>query len=64
MSCELFSGGREGHFFALDARTGAELWRAAVGGTVIAGPISYAVNGRQFVAIAAGNSLFTFALPQ
>jgi alcohol dehydrogenase (cytochrome c) len=58
----LFSGGREGYFYALDARTGALLWKAAVGGAIVAGPVTYSVNGRQFVAIAAGNSLFTFAL--
>ena len=60
----VFSGGREGYFFALDARTGELLWRASLGGQVNAGPMSYAVNGRQYVAIAAGNSLFSFALPQ
>jgi alcohol dehydrogenase (cytochrome c) len=58
----LFSGGREGYFFALDARTGAVLWRATLGGVVIAGPMSYAVGGRQYVAVAAGSALFSFAL--
>ena len=29
-----------------------------------AGPMSYAVGGRQYVAIAAGSSLFAYALPQ
>jgi alcohol dehydrogenase (cytochrome c) len=60
----LFSGGREGYFFALDARTGALLWKAAVGGSVASGPMTYSVGGRQYVAVAAGNSLFTFALRQ
>ena len=41
----LFSGGREGYFFALDARTGALLWKASVGGDVSAGPMTYAVAG-------------------
>ncbi|HUG89987.1 MAG TPA: PQQ-dependent dehydrogenase, methanol/ethanol family [Planctomycetaceae bacterium] len=58
----LFSGGREGYFFALDARTGSLLWRAAVGGRVVSGPMTYAVGGRQYVAVAAGNALFSFAL--
>jgi alcohol dehydrogenase (cytochrome c) len=60
----LFSGGREGYFYALDARTGALLWKTTVGGRVVAGPMSYAVGGRQYVAVAAGNSLFSFALRQ
>jgi alcohol dehydrogenase (cytochrome c) len=59
----VFSGGREGYFLALDARTGDLLWRASVGGQINAGPMSYAVDGTQYVAIAAGNSLFSFALP-
>ena len=58
----LFSGGKEGYFFALDARTGALLWRASLGGQVNAGPMSYAVNGKQYVTIAAGSSLFAFAV--
>jgi len=60
----LFSGGREGYFYALDARDGKLLWRANVGGRVISGPMTFSLNGRQYVAIAAGNSLFTFALRQ
>jgi alcohol dehydrogenase (cytochrome c) len=58
----LFTGGREGYFWALDARTGQELWRANVGGDVASGAMTYAVNGRQYVSISAGSSLFTFAL--
>ena len=37
----LFTGGREGYFHALDARTGALLWKASVGGPVAAAPITY-----------------------
>ena len=58
----LFSGGREGYFFALDARTGKRLWTASVGGEVAAGPMAFAINGRQYVAVAAGHSLFVFGL--
>jgi alcohol dehydrogenase (cytochrome c) len=60
----LFAGGREGYFMALDARTGALLWKAAVGGQVSAGPMSYSAGGKQYVAIAAGNSLFVYGLRQ
>ena len=59
----LFTGGREGYFYALDARSGAELWKASLGGQIVNGPITYAVDGKQYVAIAAGNALFSFALP-
>jgi alcohol dehydrogenase (cytochrome c) len=60
----VFAGGREGYFFALDARTGEPLWRASVGGQVSAGPMSYAIDGRQYVAISAGSVLFVYALRQ
>jgi alcohol dehydrogenase (cytochrome c) len=58
----LFSGGKEGYFFALDARTGDLLWKVPLGGQVNSGPMSYAVNGKQYVTVAAGSSLFCFAL--
>jgi glucose dehydrogenase len=60
----LFSGGREGYFYALDARSGELLWRVNLGGAVASGPMSYAVNGRQYVAISAGNALFVYALKE
>lgn len=59
----LFVGSRDGSFYALNARTGQQLWRAAVGGQVVNGPIAYRVNGTQYIAVAAGNTMFTFALP-
>src|SRR5262245_51921120 len=58
----LFTGGREGYFHALDARTGTLLWKATLGGQIAAGPMTYQVDGKQYVAIAAGHSLFVFGL--
>jgi alcohol dehydrogenase (cytochrome c) len=58
----VFGGGKEGHLLAVDARTGALLWKAALGGQINSGPMSYAVNGTQYVTIAAGNALFAFGL--
>ena len=55
---------REGYVFALDAKTGALLWKANVGGQASNGPITFAVGGRQYVAFAAGSSLFVYALRQ
>jgi alcohol dehydrogenase (cytochrome c) len=48
----------------LDGKTGKHLWHFQTGGNNGASPISYAINGRQFVALAAGNTVFTFALPE
>ena len=60
----VFGGTFDGFFFALDAETGEELWHKSVGGRVHAAPMAYAVDGKQYVAIAAGNAIFSFALPQ
>jgi alcohol dehydrogenase (cytochrome c) len=58
----LFTGGREGYFHALDARTGALLWKASLGGQIVNGPMSYAVDGKQYVAVISGHSLIVFGL--
>ncbi len=58
----LFSGGRDGAFYAIDARDGKPLWETSLGTSVSAGPMTYMVDGKQYVSIQAGASLFTFAL--
>ncbi len=59
----LFSGSSDGYFFALDDRTGDELWHISVGGPVHAAPMTFSVEGRQYVTVSANHALFTFALP-
>jgi len=59
----VFGGTADGFFFALDAESGEELWHKSVGGRVHSAPMAYAVDGKQHVAIAAGNAVFSFALP-
>jgi len=58
----VFSGTVDGFFFALDAETGEELWHINVGSRVHAAPMSYSVDGKQYVGIAAGNVFYTFGL--
>ncbi|HTR36121.1 MAG TPA: PQQ-dependent dehydrogenase, methanol/ethanol family [Bryobacteraceae bacterium] len=60
----LFTGGREGYFMGLNARNGELLWKEVVGAQVASVPISYAVGGRQYVAVAAGSVLFVYSLRQ
>ena len=70
----VFTGEGGGDFDAYDAATGRKLWRFACGAGVNAPPITYAIDGRQYVAVAAGGSaiwgypqgdaLMVFALPQ
>jgi alcohol dehydrogenase (cytochrome c) len=58
----LFAGGRDGQFIALDARDGKLLWETNLGPSVSAGPMTYMVNGKQYVSVQCGTSLYTFAL--
>ena len=58
----LFAGTNEGDFLALDAATGKSLWRFQAGAAVQSNPMSYLSEGKQHVAIAAGNALFAFAM--
>jgi alcohol dehydrogenase (cytochrome c) len=60
----VFAATGEGNLIALDARTGAALWYYSTGATMAASPMSYAVDGKQFVAISAGGMLYSFALPE
>lgn len=59
----LFFGDDANYFEAVDAKTGKSLWHFNTGQTLHASPMSYAVNGKQYVAIASGTDLFSFALP-
>ena len=58
----VFTGTREGWFLALDAASGKPLWRFQTGGEIGANPVSFLVDQKQHVAIAAGQALFVFAL--
>jgi PQQ-dependent dehydrogenase (methanol/ethanol family) len=69
----VFNGEANGLFKAFDAGTGKELWKFQCGAGVNAPAVSYMVNGKQYVAVAAGgnnqidfkrgNSVFVFAIP-
>ena len=48
-------------FYALSTDTGETLWSVQLGGRVNAAPITYRVDGKQYVAIAAGSSLYGFS---
>jgi PQQ-dependent dehydrogenase (methanol/ethanol family) len=51
-----FMGEGDGNFDAFDARTGRLLWQYNLGAGVNAPPVTYMVNGRQYVAVAAGGN--------
>ncbi len=56
----VFGGTNEGNFFALDAPTGKPLWNFQTGGAIRTNPISFAVDGKEYVVIAAGNAVYAF----
>lgn len=51
-------------FFALDSKTGEELWHVETGGAISSPPVTYQVEGQQFVVISSGKNLMSFALPR
>jgi alcohol dehydrogenase (cytochrome c) len=59
----VFASAADGNLIALDSRTGKLLWRFQTGGRIAASPMSYSVDGKQYVAVSAGNVLYSFALP-
>ena len=60
----VFYGETSGGFAAVDAKTGNTLWHFEAGNTFKGSPMTYTVNGRQYVAIASGANILSFALPQ
>jgi PQQ-dependent dehydrogenase (methanol/ethanol family) len=52
----VFTGTADKQFLAFDAKSGNQLWSYKASGGVNAPPISYAVNGKQYVAVAAGGN--------
>ncbi len=57
----LFSGDPAGNFIAFDAKTGKILWHAATGVTTNS-PETFALDGKQYVVVGAGDSLYGFYL--
>ncbi|HWF11044.1 MAG TPA: PQQ-binding-like beta-propeller repeat protein [Bryobacteraceae bacterium] len=53
----IFHGDMNRRFRAFDAATGKQLWEAIVGGHVSVSTMSYAVNGKQYIAIMTGDGL-------
>ncbi|MFN9297300.1 MAG: pyrroloquinoline quinone-dependent dehydrogenase [Acidobacteriota bacterium] len=58
----LFSGDDDGHLIVLDSRTGKHLYHYQTGAQIYSSPITYMVEGKQYVTIANANALFTFSL--
>jgi alcohol dehydrogenase (cytochrome c) len=59
----VFFGDDAQSFEAVDAKSGAPLWHFTTGQNFHASPMSYAIHGVQYVAVASGSNVFSFALP-
>jgi alcohol dehydrogenase (cytochrome c) len=57
-------GGDDTWLYALDAKVGKELWKINTGGIIAAAPITFAVDGKQYITVAAGRTVLTFSLPE
>ena len=58
----LFYGDPSGYFVAVDERNGKTVWRTPLHATLKTSPMTYSVNGKQYVTLAAGSNIMTFAL--
>jgi alcohol dehydrogenase (cytochrome c) len=60
----VFYGDDSGAFAAVDAKTGRPLWDFQFNVLWKASPMTYSVDGRQYVAVAAGRNVVVFGLPE
>jgi alcohol dehydrogenase (cytochrome c) len=58
----VFSGSNEGNFYALDASSGKPLWQFQTGGQIRSGPMSFSLDGKQYVVVTGGRAIFVFGL--
>jgi alcohol dehydrogenase (cytochrome c) len=59
----LFSGDVAGSIFALDAQTGRMLWHTYGGGNFNSSPITYELDGRQYVLTCVDGTVYAWTLP-
>ena len=59
----VFYGDGNGAFVAVDAKTGKPLWHFQTGQSWKAGPMTYTIDGKQYIATAAGSTIMVFGLP-
>jgi alcohol dehydrogenase (cytochrome c) len=60
----VFAGDSADNLVALNATTGEPLWRANLGSLLSNGPITYDLDGDQYLIAGAGDTLFGFVMHQ
>ena len=58
----VFFGDDDHHLVALEAKTGEHLWHFSLGQQLFSSPITYMVDGRQYVTLVSQTDVFTFGL--
>lgn len=58
----VFSGDQEGNVFAIDAKSGQRMWNYPIGAAVYAAPVTFTLDGKQYVLVGAGTNLMAFAI--
>jgi len=58
----VFYGDASGYFVAVDERDGKTLWRVPLNATIKTSPMTFAVGGQQFIALAVGSTIVCFGL--
>jgi glucose dehydrogenase len=58
----VFTGGSSNDLVALNATTGEALWHARLNAAISSGPITYELDGHQYVVVAAANRLWSFVM--
>ena len=60
----LFTADNTGNLLALDPETGKTLWHMYAGGHMVSSPMTYELDGRQYVLTAVGDLIFAWTLPE
>ena len=60
----IFSGDEDGYLMAFDAKTGKNLWKVYTGARLVTAPITYLLDGKQYLTMPAGAAVMTFVLPE
>jgi alcohol dehydrogenase (cytochrome c) len=59
----VFGGDMDGNLMAFEAATGKNLWHFQTGSGIYASPVTYLLDGRQYLVLGSGTTVYALALP-